>query len=214
MQMQALRLEFAGTITSFRHPLFPHGQQISYPCPPPSTLYGLVCSALGERVAPSAFQLAFNFTYEDTVDDLEHVYLIGAPSDRVKLSPFTRQLLTQPRLTLYLDRPEWLEAFRSPRYVLSLGRSQDLITLKTAQVVTLEQSPSAYLRNTLIPLPTDVSHYTVWQMPRSLTPERVVTWQTYAHVTQPQTTAQPKWVDRDQPTWRGHAQGVMWLTLN
>jgi CRISPR-associated protein Cas5t len=211
--MQALRLQFAGTITSFRHPLFPHGQQISYPCPPPATLYGLVCSALGERVAPSAFRLAYRFTYEDTVDDLEHVFLIGAPSNPVKLSPFTRQLLTQPRLTLYLDRPEWLTVFKSPRYVLTLGRSQDLITLQAAQVVTLEQASSAYLRDTIVPMPANLERYTVWQMPRSLTTERFVTWQAYAHVTLSQVINQPMWVDRDQPTWRGHAQGVMWLTL-
>lgn len=211
--MQALRLQFAGTITSFRHPLFPHGQQVSYPCPPPTTLYGLVCSALGERVPPSAFRLAYSFTYEDTVDDLEHVFLIGAPSEAVKLSPFTRQLLTQPRLTLYLDRPDWLETFRSPRYVLTLGRSQDLITLQAAQVVTLEQAPSAYLRDTIVPMPADLARYTVWQMPRSLTTERVVTWQAYAHVTMPQVVNQLMWVDRDQPLWRGHPQGVIWLTL-
>lgn len=213
--MQALRLRLAGTITSFRHPLFPHGQQITYPCPPPATLYGLVCSALGEVVPPDAFRLAYEFTTEGKTTDYEHVYLIGAPSQAVKLSPFERELLTQPRLTLYLDQPSWLPSLRSPRYVLTLGRSQDLMTLLEAQVVELERAASGYMRDALLPLPvpSGVQQYTTWQMPRYVDPQRQAQWLPYAHVKTPHVVAEECWVDPAQPRWRGQPRAIWWMSL-
>ena len=67
------------------------------------------------------------------------------------VNPFERELLFQPRLTLYINRPEWEEAFRSPRYAVSLGRSQDLFTYTEINVVELQQSEHVYFEHTIIP---------------------------------------------------------------
>jgi CRISPR-associated protein Cas5t len=67
------------------------------------------------------------------------------------VTPFERDLLFQPRLTLYINRPEWEQAFRGPRYAVVLGRSQDLFTYTHVSVVELEQNDRAYFEHTLAP---------------------------------------------------------------
>lgn len=52
---------------------------------------------------------------------------------------------------LYLNKPEWAERFRSPKYAVVLGRSQDLFTYTSVDVVDLVESDRAYLEHTLLP---------------------------------------------------------------
>lgn len=68
-----------------------------------------------------------------------------------EVNPFNRGLLFRPRLVLYLNRPEWAEGFRNPRYPVVLGRSQDLFTYSQIEVITLQESNRAYLEHTLAP---------------------------------------------------------------
>lgn len=67
------------------------------------------------------------------------------------MNPFKRTLLFQPRLTLYLNHPEWIDAFRSPRYTVVLGRSQDLFTYTSIEVIEVQQAERAYFEHTLLP---------------------------------------------------------------
>jgi len=60
-------------------------------------------------------------------------------------------LLFQPRLTLYINRPEWEQAFHSPCYPVVLGRSQDLFTYTNVSLVELEEASFAYFEHTLLP---------------------------------------------------------------
>ena len=52
---------------------------------------------------------------------------------------------------LYLNRPEWKAAFRSPRYAVVLGRSQDLFIYTSVNVVELVRAKHAYFEHTLAP---------------------------------------------------------------
>lgn len=58
-------------------------------------------------------------------------------------------MLFKPRLTLYLNRPEWKHNFESPHYTVVLGRSQDLFTYTNIEVIELEQREEAYLEHTI-----------------------------------------------------------------
>ncbi|MCS7070041.1 MAG: CRISPR-associated protein Cas5, partial [Anaerolinea sp.] len=75
--MIALRIQIDGTVTSFRHPHFIHGVQPTYDMPPPATIYGHVCSALGDQVDPGSFRFALRFSAETRFTDYEHVHLVG-----------------------------------------------------------------------------------------------------------------------------------------
>jgi len=160
--MRVLKVVAEGLATSFRRPHFMHGIQPTFRMPPPATIYGHLCSALGDVVPPEGIAFAYHFTSRVGFSDIEHTHIVGAASGKLQgtsypkvleggINPFKRELLFQPRLTLYLNRPEWIDAFRTPRYAVVLGRSQDLFTYTSVEAVELQQSEHAYFEHTLLP---------------------------------------------------------------
>ena len=162
--MRVLKITAEGLTTSFRYPHFMQQIHPTFQMPPPATIYGHICSALGEWVDPVGVKFAYHFTFEGTTTDIEHIILLKRAASTAKLpgtripkvlegnvNPFERHLLFHPRLVLYLNRPEWEEAFHSPRYAVVLGRSQDLFTYTDVSVVELRQADSAYFEHTLAP---------------------------------------------------------------
>lgn len=162
--MRVLKIVAEGITTSFRYPHFMQEEQPSFAMPPPATLYGHVTSALGEWFDPTGVQFAVRFQYQQTAEEVETTYLLKEAGGRSKLpdsnipkvlegnaNPFRRHILFFPRLTLYIDRPEWEGAFRSPRYAVVLGRSQDLFTYRQVEIIELQRTDHAYLEHTLLP---------------------------------------------------------------
>lgn len=179
--MRVLKITLEGITTSFRYPNFMLGVQPSYDMPPPATIYGHICSALGEWVDPHGIQFAYHFTYARKLRDLEHVHVLAPSGGKLpgtkipkvlegNINPFWREVLFQPRLTLYLNRPEWEHAFRSPQYPVVLGRSQDLCGYTDVRVIELIERPAAYFEHTLIPFdhPWKTARGVVVTMPRLL----------------------------------------------
>ncbi len=160
--MEVLKITAEGPATSFRYPHFMQGVQPSFDVPPPATIYGHVCSVLGEWIDPVGVQFAIHFTYKKKIADMEHTHVLWPSSGRLPgrkepktaegaVNPFRREILFGPRLVLYINKPEWAEAFRSPRYAVALGRSQDLFMYTGVETVKLERSDHAYLEHTLLP---------------------------------------------------------------
>ncbi len=160
--MRVLKVVAEGLTTSFRYPHFMQQIHPSYQMPPPATIYGHICSALGEWFDPVGVRFACYFTHQGQVTDKEHIIVLAPSSGKLpgtqipkvlegNVNPFERDLLFQPRLTLYINQPEWASAFRSPRYAVVLGRSQDLFTYTQVEVVDLVQAERAYFENTLLP---------------------------------------------------------------
>lgn len=160
--MEVLKIVAEGLTTSFRYPHFVLGVQPTYEMPPPSTIYGHICSALGDLVDPRGIRFAYHFTHAGQVEDLEHVHVLSPSTGKLpgtdlpkvlegNVNPFRRAILFRPRLVLYLNHPEWEPAFRSPRYAVVLGRSQDLCTYTSVTRVVLERAPEAYFEATLAP---------------------------------------------------------------
>jgi len=160
--MRVLKVVAEGLTTSFRRPHFMHGIQPTFNMPPPATIYGHLCSALGDVVPPEGIAFAYHFTAQTSFSDIEHTHIVSESSGKLHgtnypkvlegaVNPFKRELLFQPRLTLYLNRPEWIDAFRSPRYAVVLGRSQDLFVYTSIQTIELQQAEHAYFEHTLLP---------------------------------------------------------------
>lgn len=179
--MRVLKVVAEGITTSFRYPHFMQGIHPSFEMPPPATIYGHVCSALGEWVDPNGVQFAYHFTHEGECDDVEHIHVLSPEGGKLKgteypkvlggaVNPFKRKMFFKPRLTLYLNKPEWENAFRSPHYAVVLGRSQDLFTYTRVEVVELERAERAYFEHTLAPYQASLMTATgyVVLMPRFL----------------------------------------------
>lgn len=178
--LSVLRIEMVGTVTSFRYPHFVQGFQPTFEMPPPSTIYGHICGAVGDYIPPDSVRFGYHFTHEAKfIDYQEHLHF----DDPVQPFPFNRELLYNPKLTLYLDNLDLRDAFLSPCYPVILGRSQDLMTYTSVQVVELVRAEAAYFEHTLLPL--EISPHLreatiAVTMPRYIDPRRRTTWQQYA----------------------------------
>ena len=177
--MRVLKVVLEGITTSFRYPHFMMTVQPSFPMPPPATIYGHICSALGEWIDPKGLAFAYHFTAQESVVDLEHIHVLSASTGKLpgsqypkvlegNVNPFKRTVLFQPRMVLYLNKPEWEDAFRSPRYPVILCRSQDLATYTSISVVELVLSEQVYFEHTILPykMATQTAVGIVTLMPR------------------------------------------------
>lgn len=164
--MRVLKVEMEGITTSFRYPYFMWGRHPTYLMPPPATIYGHICSALGEWVDPHGLEFGYIFTHEGKSTDLEHCHALYAAKPHASfesngkkahtnlegnINPLKREFFFHPRLILYLNRPDWRDYFRTPRYPVVLGRSQDLATYTRISIINLENHKEAYYENTLLP---------------------------------------------------------------
>jgi CRISPR-associated protein Cas5t len=236
--LRVLRVQMAGTVTSFRYPHFAQGFQPTFEMPPPATLYGHICSAVGEYIPPASTEFAYHFTHSGRfVDFQEHLHF----DDPVQPFPFNRELLYNPVLTLYLTDLSLEAAFRQPRYPVVLGRSQDLMTYTRVEVVTLERREQGYFEHTLLPLymaPRLREPTIAATMPRYIDPRRRPAWGQYALLQRRAAWPQERpaaddwdddlpddalrfeqdagmtlWVDPDSPpdSRRGGAQRAVWF---
>lgn len=183
--MQALKIVAEGMVTSFRYPYFVQGIHPTFEMPPPATIYGHICSAVGEFIPPTSTQFAYHFTFEGRFKDYEHLLFFP---DESPLKPATRELLFKPRLTLYLSNVDLYGYFKQPHYAVTLGRGQDLMTYTSVEVVELETSAAAFFEHTILPLEyapyVGEYAYTV-TMPRFVDPRRRAVNGTYAVITTP-----------------------------
>ncbi len=232
--MRVLKLVGEGITASFRYPHFMQGIHPTYEFPPPATIYGHICSALGEWVDPDGLEFAYHFTHAGKFDDVEHIHVLSGSSGKLPgtklpkvlegaVNPFKRQMLFRPKLVLYINRPEWLERFRNPHYTLTLGRSQDLFTYTDLSVIDLVQAEQAYFEHTLAPyqMTLNLASGYAMLMPRYLDYERnrQPTWARYMLLTrridsrhffyiEGQTQPQPFWIDPATPQMDGVPMGL------
>jgi CRISPR-associated protein Cas5t len=236
--MRVLKIVLEGTMTSFRYPHFMLSVQPSFPLPPPATIYGHICSALGEWVEPADLSFAYHFTAAGMGEDVEHIHVLAASSGKLpgtrmpkvlegNVNPFNRQVLLHPRLVLYLNRPEWLAAFRAPRYPVVLGRSQDLACYTSVEVVELERRAEVYFEHTILPytLAAQTAVGVVTLMPRWLNywRNRQPTFARYLILQQRVTSssllrfgaaqAQEHWADPSEPQVKGALLGLWFHTF-
>jgi CRISPR-associated protein Cas5t len=160
--MEVLKIIAEGITTSFRYPHFIQGIHPTFEMPPPATIYGHICSALGEWVSPEGIEFAYHFSYQAKFDDVEHIHVLTPSSGKLKgtdfpkvlegnINPYKRTILFRPRLVLYINKPEWEKAFLSPAYPVVLGRSQDLMTYISVKKINLSTAEKAYFEHTLLP---------------------------------------------------------------
>lgn len=154
--LQAIRVTITGQTASFRVPGFV-AHQLTLPVPPLSTVYGLLSAAAGRWVMPQDVEwLGYRCEYQARGMDLEAIitYSRSKPQDVArpdKRNVIWREFLLRPTLTLYLPR-SWMPAFRTPRYPLLLGRSQDLATVEQLREVQLCPVARGVVSGALLPL--------------------------------------------------------------
>lgn len=138
----ALEVTLTAPVVSFRNPLYA-SVQVCLPCPPPSTIGGLLAAACGgwpELAVDLRFAMAFHARGGGT--DLETYHPLEAGGKRADPTPRNREFLADVTATVWLlDEPGWwARRLRRPVWGLRLGRSQDLVGIGT-RLVTLVDRP-------------------------------------------------------------------------
>jgi CRISPR-associated protein Cas5t len=140
--LTALEVTITAPVASFRDPLYASGQ-IGLPCPPPSTVGGLLAAAAGGwDQMPTDTRFAMAFTARAAGSDLETYHPLDAQGRRTTPVPKERQFLFSTTLTLWLveDIDWWRAVLRRPVWPLRLGRSQDVASAR-AHTVVLRDEP-------------------------------------------------------------------------
>lgn len=137
---QALELTVTAPIVSFRNPLY-GGLQVGLPCPPPSTVGGMLAAAAGGwPQVPVRTRFAMAFHAAGTGIDLETYHPLGGPGTQTNTTIKDREFLAHIVLTVWLteDIDLWRRVMRRPVWPLRLGRSQDLVAVRARSVDLVE----------------------------------------------------------------------------
>ncbi|KWX03254.1 Metal dependent phosphohydrolase [Carbonactinospora thermoautotrophica] len=212
--VQALEVTVTAPVASFRNPLYA-GVQVGLPCPPPATVGGLLAAAAGgwDAVDPGLrFAMAFHARGKGV--DLETYHPLDATGKKADPTPREREFLADVTLTVWLvhdpdqrvvtDLDLWQRRLRRPVWPLRLGRSQDLVGVRT-QLVELRPGPG---RQGAAVLPAGVTGYGArLRLPTAVARDRSWTvWEDYRHHAAgtceeqvPESTDWPEqtWVDKE-----------------
>lgn len=164
----ALEVTVTAPVASFRNPLYAGVQKV-LPCPPPATVGGMLAAAAGgwDRVDPQT-RFAMTFHARGSGSDLETYHPLEASGRRADPTPREREFLADVTLTIWIlaELDRWERRLRRPAFPLRLGRSQDLVAIRSRRV-SLAAAPGrqraaivpreASEQGTLLRLPVAVS---------------------------------------------------------
>jgi CRISPR-associated Cas5-like protein len=211
----ALEVTVTAPVASFRNPLYA-GVQVALPCPPPATVGGMLAAAAGGwgNLDPE-LRFAMAFRARGSGTDLETYHRLEASGRKADPTPRAREFLADVTLTVWLvdDLERWERRLRRPVYALSLGRSQDLVGVRTRR--TLLRAEPGEQHAALVPL-RDAEHGTMLRLPTAVALDRSRTrWDDYRYdaTGRPGATARTGWSTADgqavvmlPPTHPTHAQ--------
>ncbi len=179
MTLTALELTVTAPVVSFRNPLYA-GVQSGLPCPPPSTVGGMLAAAHGGWPhVNQAMQFAMAFEARGHGVDLETYHPLDAAGKATVPTPRDRDFLADITLTVWLidDVDIWRTRLRRPVWPLRLGRSQDLVGIRLR---TVQLTPGPAQQGYAL-VPADRTRWgTLLQLPTAIRTDRSRTaWGTY-----------------------------------
>ncbi|ASW57784.1 CRISPR-associated protein Cas5 [Plantactinospora sp. KBS50] len=160
--VEATRIELFAPVASFRDPMFP-GLTRCLPVPPSSALRGMLAAATGAAAEP--VPLGYSARAAGTGVDAETYHPIAADganpavAGRVRAvkggtTVKDRPFLAHLSVTLWIPEPDGTRiaaALRRPVWGLRLGRSQDLVYVRSVSPVLLRPADVAVVGHALAP---------------------------------------------------------------
>lgn len=132
-----LEVKLVGWTATPRLPFVLSGNAVCMPTPSYSMLLGMIGCCLGRIVEANEVDIGFHYKYDNSANDLETRHRLAFDG---KLKPhgkgtdaYNREFHVNPVLTIWLSRTDWLDYFKYPIGAPSLGRSQDLLSIKSAK---------------------------------------------------------------------------------
>lgn len=153
---EVLEIQLEGWTATPRLPFVISGNTLCMPVPSYSCILGLIGCCLGRLIEPSEVKVGFCYTFDETASDLETRHRLVVDGARIKphskgTDAHSREFHTLPKLTIWLNRTDWQPFFDEPIGTPSLGRSQDILTIKNVNKITVTSVASAKIRGTMLP---------------------------------------------------------------
>lgn len=149
-KLKVLRIKLRSLTASFRQIGFITGYQPTLPAPPLSTIYGVICAAVGKFIKPTETKVGYIFRNKSKAVDLEKIYQVegnfGFNENIVK-----REFFYDNQLYMYLTNLNLEEYFKNPRFQLLLGRSSDLAFVEEVKSIELTKKEKVTFSGTILP---------------------------------------------------------------
>lgn len=157
-----LEVQFEGWTATPRMPFILSGNAVCMATPTYSLLLGLIGCCLGRPVEPEEVRFGFYYKFDDTAEDVETRQRLVNDGKKIKAhakgtDAHKREFHVNPQLTIWLDRLDWEDHFRYPVGAPALGRSQDLLKIKSVRSVEVEAVSSAKISGCLLPFSGNLS---------------------------------------------------------
>jgi CRISPR-associated protein Cas5t len=151
-----LEVKFSGWTATPRMPFILSGNAVCMQVPSYSMLLGVIGCCLGRVVQSEEISLGYKYNFGATAMDMETRHRLEFDGRKVKphtkgTDAYQREFHTMPKLTIWVNRPEWKVFFDNPVGTPSLGRSQDILTIDEVRVVAIEAVNSAKISGCMLP---------------------------------------------------------------
>lgn len=153
---QALEIELEGWTATPRMPYVLSGNAVCLPVPTYSMLLGVIGCCLGRTISSNEVKIGFKYTYETVGKDLEKRQRLEYDGKKVKShakgsDAYSREFHVQPKLTIWINRTDWISNFENPVGTPCLGQSQDLLRITNFRILNIRAVESALIYGSLLP---------------------------------------------------------------
>lgn len=153
---KVLEVKFSGWTATPRMPFILSGNAVCMQVPSYSMLLGVIGCCLGRIVQSEEINFGYKYTFDATAMDMETRHRLEFDGKKVKphtkgTDTYQREFHTMPKLTLWINQPEWEIYFDNPLGTPSLGRSQDILTIDEVRVVEIKSVDSAKISGCMLP---------------------------------------------------------------
>ena len=167
--IEGVRINCFGISNGFRTPLS-QSVQDTLPLPAPTQLLGLLGAAAGISRSSmpemySKFRVGVIGTSQATYQDLTRIVKYAAngvvKNPESPTSLLMRENLFNSEFTIWyisdgdIDITYVANAFRHPKFALSLGRDDEIIRIDQVSIVHLKEIDEAVIHNTIVPFAVD-----------------------------------------------------------
>ena len=154
-----LQIKFEGWSATPRMPFVLSGNAICLPVPTYSLLLGVIGCCLGRLVEAKEVQIGFRYEFDSINNDIETRQRLEYDGKKVKnhakgSDAHIREFHSAPKLTLWIDRVDWIDFFKNPIGTPSLGRSQDILTICNIEEVSAIPVQQTSIAGTMLPFST------------------------------------------------------------
>lgn len=155
-----LEIRFSGWTATPRLPFILSGNALCMSVPSYSTVLGIIGCCLGRNVSPKEVKVGYKYNNDDTATDIETRRRLQVKDKKTiphekGSDAYQREFHTNPTLTVWIDRIDWMEYFENPVGTPALGRSQDLLRIDSVEIKTIEKTEKATLSGCMIPFAFD-----------------------------------------------------------